>query len=30
MALNIKKNVISRDLTGYITLVYGPPKILGI
>lgn len=27
MALNIKKNVISRDLSGYITLVYGPPKI---
>lgn len=27
MGLNIKKNVVSRDLSGYITLLYGPPKI---
>lgn len=27
MGLNIKKSVVSRDLSGYITLLYGPPKI---
>lgn len=27
MALNIKKNVVSRDLSGYITLLFGPAKI---
>lgn len=25
--LNIQPNVVSRDLSGYITLLYGPPKI---
>lgn len=25
--LNLKPNVVSRDLSGYITLLYGPPKI---
>lgn len=25
--LGLKPNVVSRDLSGYITLIYGPPKI---
>jgi hypothetical protein len=27
---NLKPNVVSRDLSGYITYIYGAPKTLGI
>lgn len=28
--LDLKPHEVSRDLSGYITLLYGPPEILGI
>lgn len=27
--LSIKPHAVSRDLSGYITFIYGPPEILG-
>lgn len=27
--LNIKPHKVSRDLSGYITYIYGAPKVLG-
>ena len=28
--LNLKPHQVSRDLSGYITYIYGAPKVLGI
>lgn len=28
--LNLQPNVVSRDLSGYITYIYGAPKVLGL